>query len=122
MFVSEKIKEKEFIGRTMKDAYLKCCKWLSSNIIAINNSNNIAYRIEKIKTKDATNKVKLTMYVVADEEEISDRSCSICKEVSGSFFMKENKYMCEVCRVQPYRKRMQDKLKSIKEGLKGRVL
>ena len=122
MFVSEKIKEKEFLGRTMKDAYLKCCKWLSTNIIAINNSNNITYRIEKIKTKDATNKVKLTVYVVADEDEVNDRSCSICKEVSGSFFMKENKYMCEVCKVQPYRKRMQEKLKAIKEGLKGKVV
>lgn len=122
MLVSEKIKEKEFTGTNIKDAYLKCCKWISTNIIAINNSNNVTFKIEKVETKSPMNRVKLTIYVSVDEEEVSIRNCSICKEVSGSFFMKENKYMCEVCKVQPYRNRMKNKLKSVKEGLKGKVL
>lgn len=122
MLISEKVIEKVFKGKTVKDAYMNCCKWLSTNVIAVNNSNNITYKIEKIKTKEYGGTVKLTLYITTDEEEICERNCNICKEVTGSFFMKQNKYMCEVCKVNPYRKRMKDKLDLIKEGLKGNIL
>ena len=49
MLIGEKIKEKKFCGANTKDAYLKACKWISSNIIAVNNSNNMTYKIEKLK-------------------------------------------------------------------------
>lgn len=57
MIICEKIKEKEFIGGTTKEAYLNACKWLSTNVIAINNSKNITYRFEKLdKTGIGTKK------------------------------------------------------------------
>ena len=127
MLISEKVLEKEFNGRTTKEAYLNCCKWLSTNIIAVNNSKNITYKTEKINT-DSWSKtirlktIRLTVYVTADEEEVHERHCNICKEVSGSFFMSENKYMCEVCKVPPYRRRLKNKLESMKEALKGKIL
>lgn len=49
MIISEKILEKEFEGKNKKDAYLNCCKWLSTNIIAVNNSRFVTYKIEKKK-------------------------------------------------------------------------
>lgn len=59
MIICEKIKEKEFIGGTIKEAYLNACKWLSTNVIAINNSKNITYRFEKLdKTGIGTKKSK----------------------------------------------------------------
>lgn len=123
MIICEKIKEKEFIGGTTKEAYLNACKWLSTNVIAVNNSKNITYRFEKLdKTGIGTKKVKLVMYVYTDEEEIKIKHCDICKEVTGAFFMAQNKYMCETCKVQPYRERIKTKLKALKEGLKGSVL
>lgn len=122
MLISEKILEKEFQGRTTKDAYLNCCKWLSTNIIAVNNSKNITYKTEKINTDSWSKTIRLIVYVTADEEEVHERHCNICKEVSGSFFMSKNKYMCEVCKMPPYRRRLKEKLNLIKEALKGKIL
>ena len=122
MLIAEKILEKEFQGRTTKEAYLNCCKWLSTNIIAVNNSKNITYKMEKINTDSWSKTIRLTAYVTADEEEVHERNCNICKEVSGSFFMAQNKYMCEVCKMPPYRRRLKEKLNLIKEALKGKIL
>lgn len=122
MLISEKIITREFIARTQKDAYLKCCKWLSTNIIAKTNSKYITYRIEKAKLDDWNKKIVLTVYVTADEEEIQVRHCEICKEVTGSFFMKQNKHMCDSCKMPPYRRRMKERLDLLKEGLKGVIL
>ena len=113
MLIAEKILEKDFQGKTTKEEYLNCCKWLSTNVIAVNNSKHITYRTEKVETDDWSRIVRLTLYVTADEEEICERNCNICKEVTGSFFM---------CKVPPYRKRLKDKLHLIKEGLKGKIL
>lgn len=123
MIICEKIKEKEFIGGTTKEAYLNACKWLSTNVIAINNSKNITYRFEKVdKTGIGTKKVKLILFVSVDEEEIINKHCEICKEITGLFYLKENKYMCESCKINPYRERIKTKLKALKKGLKGSVL
>lgn len=120
MIISEKILEKEFEGKNKKDAYLNCCKWLSTNIIAVNNSRFVTYKIEK--KKEEFNKVILTVFVSIDENEVFERNCNICKEVSSSFFMSQNKYMCESCKLLPYRKRVNEKIKLVKEGLKGVIL
>lgn len=122
MFVSEKIMEKEFASVTTKNAYLDCCKWISTNIIAVNNSENITYKIEKVKTKDWNKKIKLTVYVTANETEVKERHCDICREVTGSFFMTQNKNMCESCKMKPYRKRLMDRLELLKQGLKGKII
>lgn len=63
MYISEKVIEREFSGKNMKEAYLKCCKWVSTNIIAVNNSENITYSIQKKKTQD-TYVVVLRVYVL----------------------------------------------------------
>lgn len=52
MLIAEKILEKDFQGKTTKEAYLNCCKWLSTNVIAVNNSKHITYRTEKVETDD----------------------------------------------------------------------
>ena len=49
MYISEKVLERAFYGKDVKQSYLKCCKWVSTNILAVNNSENITYKIEKIK-------------------------------------------------------------------------
>ena len=119
MFVSEKIMEETFVGRTTKDAYLNACKWISTNIIAKNNSKNITYKIEKVKTEDLRTKVKVTVYVTIDEGEIQERHCNICEETNSLFYMSKQKHRCESCNMIPYRKRMIEKLSLIKESVKG---
>lgn len=123
MIVGEIIKEKEFSSKSMKEAYLDACKWVSTNILATNNSENIAYTIRKIKSKDfGVKKVKLTLYVIAEEEQVNERNCEICMEASSLFYMKQNKYKCESCGIKPYRERMKERLRLLREGLKGVVL
>lgn len=121
MMVSEKIIEKHFSAVTMKEAYLKACKWISSNIIAVNNSQNITYQIRKEKG-EFEKRVTLDVYVTVDEREVQERHCEICKEMTGSFFMKQNKYMCESCKLLPYKRRVEEKMRNVKEGLKGKIL
>lgn len=121
MFVCEKIFEKTFVANKLKEAYLNACKWVSSNIIAINNFKNVTIKYEK-ETKKAVNRIKVTGYVMCDEKEILERTCNICKECSSLFYLTENKNKCSSCAIEPYRKREQEKLKNIKEGLKGKIL
>lgn len=121
MLVSEVASVEEFTDETMKGAYLKACKWLSTNVIAVNNSEYITFKIVKCESKFGENKVKLFIYVTEEEETILQHNCNICKELNGKFYLNENKYMCYTCRIQPYRERIKEKLKRIKEGLRGRI-
>lgn len=121
MYISEKVLEQAFYGKDVKQSYLKCCKWVSTNILAVNNSENITYKIEKIKKDGLVYGVSLTVFVTLDEEKIQEHNCDICREMSSSFFMQQNKYLCETCKMQPYRKRMREKLEAVKKGLKGKV-
>lgn len=119
MFICCQAVNKVFEGKTMKDAYLSACKWLSSNIISINNSEHIMYRFEKQKSKDYVSRIKLIVYVYADEEEVNEHNCDVCREAQGAFFLKENKYQCYSCKIEPYRKRMKQKIELLMDGLKG---
>lgn len=121
MQISEKIFEKEFEGKNQKDAYLKCCKWIASNVIAINNARNIMYHIEKVGGT-FSGKVKVIFYVYADETEVFDHTCEVCREASSLFYMSGEKHKCESCKINPYRNRLQERLKLLKDGMKGVVL
>lgn len=117
MLVSEEVKAIEFKGSRMKEAYLNACKWLSSNVLAINNSRNITYKIEKLERKElGVYKVKIHLYITAEEEEIKERMCNICEECSSMMYLSSEKHKCESCKVNPYRKRLKEKLKLLKEG------
>lgn len=118
MVVGEKIKEKEFKATTAKEAYLKCCKWVSTNILAANNSENIAYRIYKTP-KVAT--VKLEVYIIVSEDKIQDQHCKICREVSSNLYLQSNKNQCCSCNLPAYLRRAQLKLDAVKDGIKRRV-
>ena len=122
MLISEKVLQKEFTASTMKKAYVDCMKWLSTNIIAVNNSKNVLYKIEKKENRNSVGRVLLTVYVSTDENEIFEHNCSICREMAGAFYNKENKYRCEVCKTPPYRNRLIDRLEKLKNGLKGTIL
>lgn len=121
MIVGEKLFERTFEGRTQKDAYLTCCKWVASNIIAINNCRHVTYSIEKTEQR-FPKKVKLTAYVSADEEQIRDHNCEVCQEVGGILYSTEAKYRCYSCKLEPYRRRMKERLEMLKDGMKGGIL
>ena len=112
----------KFSAGTTKEAYLKCCKWISTNVLAKNNSDYITYKIYKIGDKNYKQDVKLEIFITVDEQEIHERNCAICQEMADSFFMSKNKYMCETCKLKPYRKRLHGRLQDVEKGLKGKVL
>lgn len=122
MLISEKIFEKEFVANTLKDAYLKACKWISTNIIAVNNSEHITYKVSKRDGNFTTKRIVLIVYVEAEEEEIYEKNCEICQECSSMFYLRSEKNKCETCRILPYRRRMKDKLEAIKRGMKGKII
>lgn len=119
MIIGEKIATKDFKAAKMKDAYLEACKWVSTNIVAKNNSNHITYRIIKTKQSALSNIVTAEIYLYVDEEEVHTRHCNICKELAKGLYMKENKFRCEVCKVNPYRERIQKQIEEIRAGIKG---
>ena len=121
MLISEKVLEKTFTAEKMKDAYLKACKWVSSNIIAINNFENVTIKYVK-QSEGVVKTVKVILYVTTEEKQVLERTCNICRECSSLFYLSENKNKCASCAIEPYRKREQEKLKNIKEGLKGKIL
>lgn len=115
MLIAEKIIQKQFKAKTMKQAYLECCKWIATNILAENNSKNISYSIKKNESS-GIGCVELEVYIFTDETEVFEHNCDICREFAGAFFNKENKYRCEVCKTPPYRKRLETKLETLRNG------
>lgn len=119
MLVSEKIKEMTFHGNTTKDAYLKACKWYASNVIATGKESNVTCQFEKVKSKTSlVCSVRLTLFVTAKEDDVKQRHCDICNEVNKMFYIQGNKNKCDSCKVNPYRERLKEKLKRLKEGMK----
>ena len=116
MLIAEKIIQKQFKAKTMKQAYLECCKWIATNILAENNSKNLSYSIKKNESS-VIGCVELAVYIFTDETEVFEHNCDICREFAGAFFNKENKYRCEVCKTPPYRKRLETKLETLKNGM-----
>lgn len=116
MLIAEKIIQKQFKAKTMKQAYLECCKWIATNILAENNSKNLSYSIKKNESS-GIGCVDLEVYIFTDESEVFEHNCDICREFAGAFFNKENKYRCEVCKTPPYRKRLETKLETLKTGM-----
>ena len=115
MYVGEQLTKKEFTGKTTKDAFLKASKWIANHLVA-KDQEHICYRIEKAGGQFGEKKVRVYFYVMEQEEGILEQNCKVCQEVNNHFYMKENRYMCYTCRVNPYRERIKGKLKKIAEG------
>lgn len=114
MIISQEIYHRTFSGKNTKEAYFNATKWLASNVIAVNNSEHISYTFSKVG-KEINKDVKLTIYVMVNEPECFDRVCKVCKEATKSFFMHDNRYLCENCRAKVYRERLDKEL----NGWKG---
>lgn len=119
MLVSEEVQQKYFTDKTIKDAYLTACKWISTNFIAKGNSNNITYKINKVSTQfGEPKKVVVTIYVTIDEGEVFEQNCEVCKEANSLFYLNSARHDCDSCKIIPYRKRIKNKIKIIKESMR----
>lgn len=116
MLIAVEVYQKEFTDRTMKNAYLQACKWVSGEFIAVNNSKDLTYKFEKQSGKGLPT-ILLKVYAMLDEEEIHNRHCNICKQATELAYLKQNKYQCEVCKVNPYRERIKNEVKNKINGM-----
>lgn len=118
MFIGDVFFTKIFEGYSYKDAYNKSVHWYADNVVR-RELNNVAMKIEKQSPKknDDVRRVLLVLYVICDEGNEKERNCSICNEMSGHFYMQENKYKCHVCKIVPYRKRLYNRISELKKGV-----
>lgn len=116
---ASKLYKKVFRGNKSKETYIKACGWLAKNIVSDEKINkNVAYTIEK----DYDNNTGLYLYTVTifaklNKDDVEKRHCGICKELNGSFLMKEE-IKCDWCKLQAYFRREQNMLKEKKLFLK----
>lgn len=109
---------KKFTGKTIKEAYLKACKWYASNVIAKDELRNVFVEYEKHDEQSPT--VVIHLYASLIEEQVRVDHCAICRETHKSMFLSDNTN-CEWCKVKGYQNRM-DQHMEIKKSYFARLL
>lgn len=114
---------KKFSGKSMKDAYMKCCKWIATNIIADSKLSEICeYSIQK-QTENAMPYIVLDIKVSINKEDADNKHCAICRETHNSFLFND-KTNCDDCKLRAYHRReeglIQVKADYVKELLKAK--
>ena len=119
---ASKLYQKVFHGNMSKDTYLKACVWLAKNVISDEQiNNNVTYSIEKgYDEESGVYLYTVTLFAKLNKEEIENRHCSICRELNGSFLMKEE-IKCDWCKLQAYFRREDDMLKEKKRFIKCKM-
>ena len=118
---SQPFGRKVFEGVSIKNAYMKACKWYASNVIAKDKLHNV--QVEYIKDTKA-NTVTIILYAVLSEADVKEQHCQCCKEMHHSFFINEDTH-CDRCSVAGYQRRLEQKLSvklSYYKELLGKIL
>lgn len=103
---TEKFYSLSFSGETMKDAYMRACKWYATNVLSKDELHNV--QVEYVKDKQFPT-VTIHLYAVLTEEELQAEHCKICKEFSSSFFIHET-VDCNRCTMLGYANRQKAKM------------
>lgn len=118
----EKVFSKKFENKNKKEAYLKACKWLATNIISKKELSEVVFEIKERKVVDGFCFV-LILHVSLNELKLFEGHCTVCRTINSNFF--QNNEACGTCRAKAYRYRIESKLKTRKgytieylEGLK----
>ena len=118
MNISIKFYETTFTGKDYKEAYLKACKWIASNIIANDEiSRDVTWKITK---ENDLPSVGLKLYAVMNDNEHSNHFCKTCKEFHKLFYINQQQN-CNGCNMQAYRSQADEKMR-IKKAYKRSLL
>ena len=113
-----KFYSKTFNGPTMKDAYLKACKWVATNILADDEiSKDVMWRI--IKSKDLPT-VELELYGMVNDSEHVSQFCRSCKQFHTLFYINQQQN-CNCCNMKAYRSQAEEKGR-LKKNYKRKLL
>lgn len=111
--------EKTFKDKSLsvKEAYLKACKWVAKNVLTNEKLKDVLveYKIEKTKAE-----VTLILHCFLESEDERKRYCSMCKEFHESVFTNCS-YNCNNCNLIALNKRQNTRLK-VKKEYYGRFL
>ena len=112
-FYQQEFFKKEFIGPTMKSAYLDAVKWIATNVISNEEFSDVSFMFEKSKKLPS---VTVHLFAVINESDIEINHCRICKESHSSFLESHSSFFmndivdCSSCKTKVYQKRLNDSL------------
>lgn len=114
MIVCTKIAAKNFVGDSMKSAFLNANKWIGSNILANEKlSANVNWSMQKIVSDSGLPSVEVTFYVRLEESEMHKRFCERCKEFHCLFYINQQQN-CNNCNMSAYRAQMAERLRALR--------
>lgn len=113
MLYIQKFYEREFKSENSKNAYLKACKFVASNIISEGSkveASKITWDVIRVKKEDDDLPTfRLTLYYKFDDTDFMEQTCNACKQFHKSFFINEN-FNCNRCNKVGYEKNVEQKL------------
>lgn len=120
MLCIQKFYERDFKAEKSKDAYLKACKFVASNILSKGSKvevSKVTWDVERVDKEDGLPTFRLSLYFKFDDTQTMQQTCEACKEFHKSFFINEN-YNCNRCNKVGYEKRVNQKLSIGSEYMK----
>lgn len=113
MICIQKFYERDFRSEKPKNAYLKACKFIASNVINKGSKvevEKVTWDIKRIDIdEDDLPTFRLSLYYKFDDTQFMQQTCEACKEFHKSFFINEN-YNCSRCNKVGYEKNIEQKL------------
>lgn len=101
--------KKEFSDEDSKEAYLKACKWVATNIISkVEAGSDTFWNITKKKDTRLPTFV-LDVHTMIDSVDHEKSFCGSCKEFHNSFFINEE-YNCNSCKFMAFTKQIEQRL------------
>ena len=113
-----KFYSKKFSGGSTKEAYLKACKWVATNILADDEiSKDVTWSITKSKDLPT---VELELFGMVNDTEHVNQFCKVCKEFHCSFYINQQQN-CNNCNMMAYRSQAEEKGR-LKKNYKRKLL
>lgn len=102
-----------FKAEDSKNAYMKACKFVASNIISEKSkveASKVTWSVQKVKVEEGDLPTfQLTLYYTFDDTEFMKKTCEACKQFHKSFFINEN-FNCDRCNKVGYERNVIQKL------------
>lgn len=111
MIYIQKFYERKFRAEDAKEAYLRACKFVASNIISKGSKvevSKVTWDVVRIE-EESLPTFQLSLYYKFDDTDFMERTCNACKQFHSSFFINEN-FNCNRCNKVGYEKNVSQKL------------
>lgn len=112
MIYIEKFYERDFKDEDPKQAYLKACKFVASNIISKGSKvevSKVTWDVNRVEQEGDLPTFRLSLYIKFDDTQFMEQTCNACKQFHKSFFINEN-FNCSRCNKVGYEKNVKQKL------------